>query len=579
MRISLCAVVKAQYCNLLLSKIVSFKKDFLRGTKMSLSLHYWTSILSLIICILPGWGFAARDFSIGIEMPTQIPVTSAVENALREMGIDYINYYIFTDMNAPLNYSPETVNNEMIALCKRLKLDFSISVWVDLPEEIVRKSAKEPGFQGMVFDELEHIRLLMPQFGPESEHRNLLADPNSLASFDQADKAATAGFNRVCKQYTALGAPACVSTHVWPTLFHQAARGGMVVCPKISKEEYSPVSLAIALGSALQYNQPLWVDCDLWFYDMLPGHPPEEFKSNLLLAYWMGADRVYVEGSGFNLTPQGRQGIPFSLMTQITPDMAQLTAHGEVLRWFCREYVPKHPRTWSWRDVRPDIAIVRFEDTCHGQRFIGAENDRLFGSPHLKSTPDTEAWLSIWNVLTFGDTGSDGLTHFKKRIWMTLVPLPKGNHIGLWPGWQNQPISASQHDFFTPLNGVVVFDDQVRYEQLKDIPLLFITGVHISEQTMAAIRDCVKEGAICVVWGPLAQKHGFGDWQNGCKSYQTGRGRFIITDDFELPEVLDQIKRMLGSADTISYRFGPRRVTLHRGNSNNDISVDISVVK
>ena len=43
-------------------------------------------------------------------------------------------------------------------------------------------------------------------------------------------------------------------------------------------------------------------------------------KSNLLLAYWLGADTVYIEGAGFNLQPAGKQGIPFSLMTQMDAD-------------------------------------------------------------------------------------------------------------------------------------------------------------------------------------------------------------------------------------------------------------------
>jgi hypothetical protein len=163
----------------------------------------------------------------------------------------------------------------------------------------------------------------------------------------------------------------------------------------------------------------------------------------------------------------------------------------------------------------------------------------------------------------------------KSRIGTTFDP-PSSVQSGLWPGWQNRPVSASRHTFFKPLNGVVVFDDQVGYERLKGIPLLFLSGVRVSEPTMAAIRRCVEEGAVCVAWGPLAKKRGFGDWQSGYKSYPTGKGRFMLTDNFELPELTEQIKGMLGPAATISYRFGSKRVTLHRRNSDNDVSVDIS---
>ena len=81
----------------------------------------------------------------------------------------------------------------------------------------------------------------------------------------------------------------------------------------------------------------------MWYFQLVPGHPPAEVESNLLLAYWMGADLVYLEGSGYNLLPAGRQGTPFSLVNVISNDRYQLTPHGEMLRRFCREYLPATP--------------------------------------------------------------------------------------------------------------------------------------------------------------------------------------------------------------------------------------------
>jgi hypothetical protein len=129
-----------------------------------------------------------------------------------------------------------------------------------------------------------------------------------------------------------------------------------------------------------------------------------------------------------------------------------------VLRWFTRDYLPKHPRPWTFRDIRPEVAIVRFDDTCHGQRYT-AWPDKLFGSSHLRSDADTEAWLPLWNLLTSGHTGRDGLTYF--RVWNAPYGYERPVENGLTPSYATRPVQAGHHRFFSPLNGVVVYDHRV----------------------------------------------------------------------------------------------------------------------
>jgi hypothetical protein len=508
----------------------------------------------------------APGFRVGIEAPVTLPVTPAYVAALRDMGIGYVNYFV---TNAPGFDRPEAeINAAMMAVCDTLGLDFSLACHHRNPApETVRAAAANKRFLGVLVDELEHIRLMFPQFAP-IDRSDMLADPSTFTSLEQAHDAALAGFRRLRERFAAQGAPGLTATHVWPAMLHMAARAGCTPCPKICKEFYSTVSLAIGMGAARQYSRPLWVDTDMWYYALVPGHPAEEVRANLQLAYWLGADLVYLEGSGYNVVPAGKQGDPFSLVNLVDESHYQLTPHGEMLKAFCREYLPANPRTWTFRDVRPEMAIVRFDDTDFGQKSWGA--DRLYGTEALRSDRDTAAWLRLWNVLTWGKTGTDAISYFKPSIKQP-VQNPR-YHQDVIPSYLTDAASA-EHRFFVPLNGVVVYDHMVGYDLLKGIPVLFLTGKTVSQETMAAIERCVSEGATCVAWGPLAARHGLA-WTRATATVRRGRGRFVLTDDFAAPAAVRSYRRHLGKPDEISYRFGDHQVVLRRVTDN---TVDVSV--
>lgn len=510
-----------------------------------------------------------RPFQVGIELQSQVPTGAAVENALRDMGIGFANYYVTVTPGQDL---PEAETNQaMMALCERLGLNFALACHHRNPDEATCREAVARGaaFQGIVFDELEHIRLMNPQFSPPSADP-LLADPASFESLQDAYDRTLAGYRNLKAHFDALGVPRLVSTHVWPELLHLAARAGFVPCPKICKEFYSPVSLGIGMGAAKQYGRDLWADCDLWYFQLVPGHPPEEMWCNLLLAYWLGVDCVYLEGCGYNLFPAGKQGTPFSLVNPVDTARYQLTPHGEALKRFCKEYLPKNPRCWTFRDVKPNIAVIRFEDGDYGQ--ASWSDNRLYGSKNLHSDADTAAWRKVWNLLTFGRTGEDGLAYFKASIPHPVFE-PR-HHVDVTPSYATDPAASGMHSFFVPLNGVVVYDYLVGYELLKEVPLILVTGKQISEETAAAVRKCAQEGATCVIWGALAKSCGFSEYAGGTVEQATGSGKMLFTDDFAAPEVAKCCAPFLGSGDEIRYRFGDRRVTLHRV-ADNDIRVEI----
>jgi hypothetical protein len=459
----------------------------------------------------------------------------------------------------------------MMSLCERLGLDFSIACHHRDPASVTVSMAAERGgerFEGVVFDELAHIRLLNPQFAPIAKD-DLLADPAQFTGLDQAYSQTLNGYRKLRAKFEEAGASRTVATHVWPDLLHLAARAGFTPCPKIQKEFYSTVSLAIGMGAARQYGRDLWVDADLWFFYLVPGHPVEEVWSNLLLAYWLGADLVYLEGAGYNLLAAGHQGTPFSLMNQIAPDRYQLTPHGEMLKRFCTDYVPEHPRPWSFRDLRPATVVIRFEDGDHGQLSWGV--NRLYGSEALQPDSDTRAWLHLWNVLTHGASGTDGLAWFKGS-----VPHPDNSpryHTEVTPSYATDG-KALAHTFFVPLNGVVVYDHLAGYDLLKDVPLICLTGKRISDETRDAVARCVEEGAVCVAWGPLAAECGLAVWEEGVRVETRGRGKLVVTDDFAADQAMAEYAHLLGSPDEICYRFGEHRVTLHRV-TDNTVTVEV----
>ena len=526
------------------------------------------------------------SISIGIQLHGKscraLPLPAPVQKALKEIGIDYINFFfLLTKSEArvgPLHTDEELLDmtRKFVALCKPHNWRFTLSpTWRDLPAVVVEEAIDSGLCDGVLYDEWEHYCALnqrSPQFKWCLELPPI-ADVDGL-SFPEARDAQVAGIRRVQQRYARLGAPRVIVSNVWPVMNHQAAQAGTVVCPKIMKELYSPVSLAIALGAALQYGPDLWANIDMSGRGMrgggmptdagissaiMPPHSPQEYRANLLFAYWMGVSRIYTEAADFVTISNS------ALMSTDSGGKCRLTPYGETLRDFCRDYVPKHTRPYTWRKVCPEVAIVRLDDTDHGQRFLDEwwqtkSNYYLMGASNLHPSPATSAWLSIWDVLTHGTTGCDGLTFFKKRLSGACDRNP-----GL-------------HSFFVPLNGVVVYDDLVDIELLRPLKLIFLTGVHVSKKTLDAVRSCVASGATCVAYRPLVGNLNIALGNEGeVTEVPEGSGRWVITDDFGAPEVRRVVAPFLGPPDEIRYRFGETTLRIRRvGDDPNRIEITLT---
>jgi hypothetical protein len=318
---------------------------------------------------------------------------------------------------------------------------------------------------------------------------------------------------------------------LFPVMMHTAASAGLSLNPKILKETCGPAMLAVGMGAARQYGVDLSIDVDYWWHNEVIGHSLERFESALSLAYWSGADRIYVEGGAAysNNHPLG-------------------AAIESAYQRFIRDYVPAHPRPYDWRSFQPSTAIVRFDDTCFDirQGLLGEFPGPLYG--HVPAGPENTEWLNIWSLLSHGFVRSDALSH----------------------QWESRRFGS--RTLFAPLHNVAVYDHQVRYETLAGLKLIFLSGVVISAETMDAVKRCVSEGALCVLPPRLAPPE---SGLQGCtqiSKVSDGKGAWLVVPDFYrlhyecfcggpvLAELRDELLPLIGDGDHLVYTFGDQTV-------------------
>jgi hypothetical protein len=398
------------------------------------------------------------------------------------------------------------------------------------PDEVLPALGACEHLQGLLYDEAAHMQGCGNQMA-EGIDKPWVYDPEARG--DALEDAADA-FVEAVSELAALHERhgiALYTEHVFPVMYHGFARAGWIAATKVLKENWSPAYLACAMGAALQYDTPLWVTPDLWGLGGYPGHSVEEYRSALLLAYHLGADAIYTESLTFDHENRGLGSLVHDL-----GDGYEVTPYGRVTRWFRQAYMPSHPRGYTFRDVRPRVAIVRQEDGCWGQG-VSWLPDRLFGHHGWQATTTTEAWLRVWHLLSRGVIPADSLS---------------------WHGGSNQ---GKAHQLFCPLDGVVVYDHHVGAERLRGLEAIFMVGMGVSEETLVAMDEAVQAGAICVTQPHLAPQQVLdGMGEDGILAQ--GKGRWIVQADPLAPEVRRAMQPILPPADELRYRFGDTRVTI-----------------
>ncbi|MHB9004608.1 MAG: hypothetical protein ACYC6C_11200, partial [Coriobacteriia bacterium] len=289
---------------------------------------------------------------------------------------------------------------------------------------VLMEANQYKSFDGVVYDEPAHMQINQNWIWVNGKKLNMPFFAETTGkSFEQADQLIYKNASQLVEGYKRLNTRYVAAEQVFPVLFCNFARAGMTPVYKQLKESWAPIWTACAMGAAIEYHTELWACLDLWFIGDYPGHSPEELKNNLIYAYWMGNDRVYVENLNYkgSLYHSVQSGDKIKII---------LNNYGKVYKWFTHKYLSQNKRGYTFRDFKPKIAIIRFDDTDFG---LGGKNgwpDQLFGSYTLKSSDITRNWLKIWNLISHGVIPKDGIS------------------------WDSYPIGTPYRSF-APLNGVI----------------------------------------------------------------------------------------------------------------------------
>jgi len=444
------------------------------------------------------------------------------------LGLDFVDLH-FQDDVASLLPAMDACDGRGLGYV--LNFEKAPLAWLP-PADLRADLARRPGFAGFMLDEADHMQLnahwpVIEYYGYGGRHYLAETEGMDLFAAREAVLAALRGRNEAC---TVAGQPAAVE-FLFPVMMHTAARAGLTVSPKILKETCGPAMLAVAMGAARQYGVDFWVDVDYWWHNEAIGHSVERFRSALLLAYWSGADRIYVEGGAefANGHPVGK-AIEASYLE------------------FIREYVPSHPRPYTWREFRPETAIIRYDDSCFDirQAYLGEYPGPLYG--HVPAGPENTEWLNIWSLLAHGFVRPDSVSH----------------------QWEARRFGA--RTLFMPLHNVVVYDHEAGYPVLAGLKLIFLTGATIGPGTFAAVQRCVKEGATCVLPPRLAPPGSRLDRIREVTAIADGPGRWLVVPEFyrlhyecfyggpALPILRENLRVLIGDGDRLVYNFGRRVV-------------------
>jgi len=401
------------------------------------------------------------------------------------------------------------------------------------PPEYVERCQTSPHFLGFCFDECEHWicngvwvtagRPFQPHFYDAEGDTLEGAYAGNLHNLQVLMARVFPGFAE--RAHHPRQTPIVGTENVFPALQHLFARAGLVQMPKLPKETITPVTLAMAMGAAKQYGVQHWTSVDLWGMPGYPGHSPEELRSALLISYWTGAERTYIE----NFSYQG------SLYAE-KDGRAQLSAYGEVAREFIREYLPAHPRRIRFGDFAPEVIIVRFPDSDWGQENPGPWIRRnLYGASNLVPDDETRYWLKVWHVISHG-----------------TIPPTALNY--------NTPLGIPYRVLF-PANNVAVYDHTASEPALyRNARLVFLVGKRIEPECLATLRRLAEGGLTVVATRRLAPPELSAVGPEAYAVHPTGTGRWVVTDDVTLPAVRSLLEPYLGSPDELRYVFGDTEV-------------------
>lgn len=403
------------------------------------------------------------------------------------------------------------------------------------PDEFIKVLGKNGNFDGVMYDEFEHILLNRnPTIQLITKMRKIIPVFPLLKTKDPVEQGEY--LTGQLKDYTASikkqGAPALLGEHNYPVMFHKFAECGITPNYKSLKENLSNIAFAMASGAALQYGLPLYNCADNWFMMTNPGHSADEMYHNLLFAYHAGVDCAYVES--------------VSVMT----DNGKLTPHGEAFKKFCEEYKGKD-RGYSNCDYRPEIGIIHYDDSFWGQWYPILFKKALFGNPKIKPDSRSREIFRIFNIITHGETCKRGFSWGRFSLW-----------------------SMRKHFSFVSMNSTAVFDHNADEKVLDSLKLCFLCGLHISEKTLAAVEKAVKEkGLTAVTPKRFAPENIASEAKGSLSEIPDGKGKWIVVKNYKTKKLKTAVKDFLGNKGEIRLTFAGKEVRLKLNKDKNSFEV------
>lgn len=421
--------------------------------------------------------------------------------------------------------------------------------------DILQMLSKSSKFEGVMYDEAEHVQINRNWILKDGVKIDapFLGETSGL-SFFEADALVGQNARILVDELKSQQVPKVIGEYVFPVLFNNFTKAGMTPSYKLMKESWAPLWAACAMGAALQYDSELWSCLDLWFVDLVPdypGHTPKTLKNNLLFGYWIGNDRMYVENINYN-------GSLYTDTVIGSKRSIVLSNHGKVYKWFTHDYLPGNIRNYTFRDIKPSIGIIRFDDTDFGVRKNNpyALGDKPFGSNTLQYSEKTANWMKIWHVVSHG-----------------VIPVPD---YGI--SWLTYP-PKTPYRSFAPMNGVVVYDHTVKKELLTSLKLAFVTGLQISSETMTHLQELVNETGLTVVVTPDLAPQEILSGYSGSGTYSVAQGqkggKWIISDDFLSADLKGLVAPYLGKNDEMKYTFGDQEVIM-KISSDDELTVTVN---
>ena len=476
-------------------------------------------LIDFAVCHVEGQNYTAAESA---------ELAHKLAEKFEKQDVDFITNFEYANWHENCKAADGTEWSDEIDGCHRVRL----------PDEFLKALSESERFKGIMYDEFEHIITNRnPTIQLETKLKKiipvfpLLKEKNAL----KQGELLTEQLTEYAASFRKNGAPSMLGEHVYPVFFHKFAESGITPNYKSLKENISNVAFAVAAGAAMQYDLPLYNCIDNWFMMTNPGHSAGEMYYNLLFAYLAGVDCTYVE----------------SVMVMADGD-DRLTEHGERFRRFCEEYKDKN-RGYSIKDYRPEIGIIRYDDGFWGQWYPVLFKKCLFGNPKIK--PDFRSYelFRVFNILTHGETCKNGIS------W------------GRFSAWS---IKNHRHFSFVSLNSTAVFDHNADKKVLDSLRLCFLCGIHISDKTLKAVKECVKENGLTAVVPKRFAPPEIASQANGkISEINDGKGKWIVIKSYRTGKLKDYVKNFIGRKGEMRLTFADREITMKINKDRDSFSV------